>query len=82
MEESRGFYDTNVLIAYLFREENRFNIARNILIRHATRALSIISIHEIHMFSVKLGVEAKFLEIKALLHKLFKNRALKSKYMH
>ena len=72
MEESRGFYDTNVLIAYLFREENRFDIARNVLRRHATRALSIISIHEIHMFSIKLGVETKFLDIKTLLDKLFR----------
>ncbi len=74
MREGRGFYDTNVLIAYLFKEENRFDVAKDILRKHTTRALSIISIHEIHVYSIKFGVENKFLEAKTLLHKLLKQR--------
>jgi len=66
------FYDSNVLIAYLFREEDRFDVARHVLKKHPTRAISIISIHEIHMYSMKIGVEGKFINIKKSLHKLFK----------
>ena len=72
VEGSRAFYDTNVLIAYLFREENRFETAKRVLKKHALKALSIISIHEIHMYSVKFGVEDRFMEIKEPLHSLFK----------
>jgi len=72
VREGRGFYDTNVLIAYLFKEENRFDVAKDVLRKHTTRALSIISIHEIHMYSIKFGVENKFLEVKTLLHKLLR----------
>jgi len=60
------------LIAYLFREEGRFEIAREVLKKHVVKALSIISIHEIHMFSIKLGVEEKFLKVKEFIHKLFR----------
>lgn len=66
------FYDSNVLIAYLFQEENRFDTARHVLKKHSTKAISIISIHEIHMYSVRFGVEEKFIDIKKSLHKLFK----------
>ena len=72
VEGSRAFYDTNVLIAYLFREENRFETAKRVLKKHALKALSIISIHEIHMYSIKFGVENRFMEIKEPLHSLFK----------
>ena len=60
------------MIAYLFREEGRFEIAREVLKKHVVKALSIISIHEIHMFSIKLGVEEKFLKVKEFIHKLFR----------
>jgi len=53
-----------VLIAYLFKEENRFDDAKDVLKKHTTRALSIISIHEIHVYSIKFGVENKFLKVK------------------
>jgi len=71
-EDSRAFYDTNVLIAYLFKEERRFNIAKQVLRKHTLKAVSIISIHEIHMYSIKFNVEDKFINIKEPLHKLFK----------
>ncbi len=72
VEDNRAFYDTNILIAYLFKEENRFETAGEVLKKHALKALSIISMHEIHMCSIKFGVEDKFIEIKKLLHSLFK----------
>ena len=56
MRDSSGFYDTNVLVAYLFREEGRFDRAREVLRRHVVKALSIISIHELHMYSVRFNV--------------------------
>jgi len=31
VKEGRGFYDSSVLMAYLFREEDRFSIAREFL---------------------------------------------------
>ena len=71
MKSGSALYDTNVLIAYLFREEDRFNIAKRALESHIVRAISIISIHEIHLYSIKFNVEAKFLQIKELLAKLF-----------
>ena len=70
--DNRGLYDTNVLIAYLFREENRFAIAEEVLKKHIAKALSIISIHEIHMYSIRFNVEDKFIKIKESLHKLFR----------
>ncbi len=70
--ENRAFYDTNVLIAYLFREENRFETAREVLKKHCLKALSVISIHEIHMYSIRFGVEDRFIEIKDLLDNIFK----------
>lgn len=75
MRDNKGnnaFYDTNVLIAYLFKEENRFDIARNVLRKYFVRGISIISIHEIHLYSLKFNIEGKFLEIKDLIHRLFK----------
>ena len=71
MKEDGGFYDTNVLIAYLFKEEEKFSIAKIVLEKHTVRAISIISIHEIHWFSTKFGIEEKFVELKKFLHKLF-----------
>ncbi len=67
-----AFYDTNILIAYLFREEGRFDVAEQVLRKHVSKAMSIISIHEIHMYSVKFDVEDKFVSMKELLCKLFK----------
>ena len=67
-----AFYDTNVLIAYLFREEGRFRVAEGVLRKHHLKAMSVISIHEIHVYSVRYGVEDRFAKIKELIHKLFK----------
>ena len=67
-----AFYDTNVLIAYLFREEGRFSAAESVLRKHYLRAISVISIHEIHMYSVRYGVEDRFAKVKELIHKLLK----------
>jgi len=69
---SKAFYDTNILIAYLFKESSRFDVAKQVLKEHLVKAISIISIHEIHMYSVKYGVEDRFISIKRLLSKLFK----------
>gem|GEM_PF-3718813 len=66
------FYDSNVLIAYLFQEEGRFNTAAHVLKKHSTKAMSVISMHEIHMYSMRFGVERKFINVKKSLHKLFK----------
>ena len=67
-----GFYDTNVLLAYLFREEGRFRATESALRKHHLRAISVISIHEIHMYSVRYGVEDRFTKVKELMHRLFK----------
>ncbi len=64
MKRDRGFYDSNILIVYLFKEENRFDMARKVLEKHSVRAISIISIHELHMYSVKLGVEDRFTKVQ------------------
>ncbi|MCE4599765.1 MAG: PIN domain-containing protein [Desulfurococcales archaeon] len=48
MRGSRAFYDTNVLIAYMFRERGRTEIARRVLREYVVKAVSIISIHETH----------------------------------
>ena len=69
---SKAFYDTSILIAYLFKESSRFDVAKQVLKEHLVKAISIISIHEIHMYSVKYGVEDRFISIKRLLSKLFK----------
>ncbi|MHC1628554.1 MAG: type II toxin-antitoxin system VapC family toxin [Candidatus Nezhaarchaeales archaeon] len=71
MREIRAFYDTNVLIAFLFREEDRFLKAYRVLEEHGAKGLSIISIHEIHMYSIRYSVEDKFMEIKRLLEGFF-----------
>lgn len=71
-KDNRAFYDSNVLIAYLFREEGRFETTKRILREHLSKAISIISIHEIHMYSIKFGVEDGFIKIKESLHNLFK----------
>ena len=71
--KGRGaFYDTSVLTAFLFGEEDRFEIFREVLEKHVTRAISIISIHEIHACCLKFGVEERFAGLKEILHKLFK----------
>jgi len=69
---NRALYDSNILIAYLFKEKDRFETAKNILKKHLSKAISIISIHEIHMYSVKFNVEDKFTKIKNSLYNLFK----------
>jgi len=65
-----AFYDANVLIAFLFREEDRFEIAREVLEKHVARAISIVSIHEVHAHCLKFGVEDRFAELKGILHRL------------
>ncbi|PUA32933.1 MAG: hypothetical protein B9J98_03340 [Candidatus Terraquivivens tikiterensis] len=65
-----ALYDSNVLIAYLFREEERFHKAKGALAKHSNRYMSMISIHEIEYYSRKIGVETKFMEIKPKLYKL------------
>ncbi|MCD6095346.1 MAG: PIN domain-containing protein [Thermoprotei archaeon] len=71
MSDNKAFYDTNILIAFLFREEERFNVAKRVLESHVVRAMSIISLHEIHLYSIRFDVEAKFFKIKKSLLKLF-----------
>lgn len=58
------FLDSNVLVAYLFVEEERFKTARDILAKHRKDepAASILTVHEAHYFAIKFGVEEKFLE--------------------
>lgn len=72
MKGNRAFYDTNVLIAYLFKERDRVEVARRVLREYTVKAISIISMHEIHVYSIRHNVENRFIEIKSLLHKLFK----------
>jgi len=67
-----AFYDTNVLVAFLFREEGGFETASKALKKHAARAISVISIHEIHAYCLKFSVEDRFTKLKNMLHKLFK----------
>ena len=71
-QKGKAFYDSNVLIAYLFREERRFDIAKEVLAKHSNRYMSIISIHEIGYYSRKMGTEVKFMEIKPKLSELIK----------
>jgi len=56
--KDKALYDSNVLIAYLFREERRFDIAREVLAKHPDRYMSIISVHEIGYYSRKMGTES------------------------
>ncbi len=67
-----NFYDTNVLAAYLFKEENRFEAAKEALTRKGARGISVITVHEIHHLSLKFGVEKRFAEIKGTLDSLFR----------
>lgn len=71
MRGKESFYDTNVLAAYLFREEGRYKRAYEVMAKHRRRAISIISIHEIHVLSIRLGVSDRFLRIKDDLDRLF-----------
>ncbi len=64
-------YDSNVIAAYLFEEEGRHKGACRVLSRHHSRAISVISIHEIHTLSLRNGVEERFLKIKENLIRLF-----------
>ncbi len=52
------FYDSNILTAYLFDEEGRSDAARHVLKKHSLKA---ISMHEIHMYSIRFGVEERFI---------------------
>jgi len=70
--KGKALYDSNILIAYLFREERRFDIAKEVLAKHSNRYMSIISIHEIGYYSRKMGTEVKFVEIKPKLSQLIK----------
>ena len=66
-QRGKALYDSNVLIAYLFREEHRFDIAKEALAMHSDRYMPMISIHEIGYYSRKMGTENKFMEIKTKL---------------
>ena len=55
------FYDSNILTAYLFNVEGRSDAARHVLKKHSLKAISIISMHEIHMYSIRFGVEERFI---------------------
>ena len=68
--KGKALYDSNILIAYLFREERRCDIAKEVLAEHSNRYMSIISIHEIGYYSRKMGTEIKFMEIKPKLSQL------------
>ena len=70
--KGKALYDSNILIAYLFREERRFDIAKEVLAKHSNRYMSIISIHEIGYYSRKMGTEVKFVEIKPKISQLIK----------
>lgn len=76
---ARGFYDSNILIAYLFKEEKRFEKADKALKIHPVRAVSIITVHEIHFYSVKYHVENRFLRVKKALNRMFKILPLNQK---
>ncbi len=71
MTVREALYDSNVIAAYLFREEGRYEQASWVLNKHRSRAISIISIHEIHTLSLRNGVEDRFLRIKEDLVRLF-----------
>ncbi len=71
MTDKGSFYDTNVIAAYLFKEEGRYERAYEVLRKYGRRAISIISIHEIHVLSIRSGVDDKFLSIKGDLDRLF-----------
>ncbi len=76
MSVNTGFYDTNVLIAYLFEEKNRVNVAEKVIMKHLVKSISIISIHEIHLHSIRYGVEDRFKLVKQYIEKLFKIESL------
>ena len=71
-QRGKALYNSNVLIAYLFREEHRFDVAKEVLAMHSDRYMSIISVHEIGYYSKKMGTENKFMEIKPKLIQLIK----------
>lgn len=72
MAVAEALYDTNVLAAYLFEEEGRFDAARSVLKKHRSKAISIITLHEVYMYSLKYGVEERFLKVKEALERIFK----------
>lgn len=76
MAGGKAFYDTNVLIAFLFKEQDRFEESREILAKHMSRASSIIALHEIYYYALKLGVVDKFLAIKSRLGELVKTEGI------
>mgnify|MGYP000179704777 CR=1 FL=1 len=55
-----AFYDSNALIAYPFGEEKRFEVARKILEELKSRVTSIITIHEIYVYSLKYALGRSF----------------------
>ena len=71
-QRGKALYDSNVLIAYLFREEHRFDVAKEVLAMHSDRYTSIISVHEIDYYSKKMSTKNKFMEIKPKLIQLIK----------
>lgn len=72
----KAFYDSNILIAYLFAEEDRFDIAKEALAKHQERYTSIISIHELGYYSTKMNVEERFFRIKPKIYQLVKPLSL------
>ncbi len=72
MKGETGFYDTNVLAAYLFREEGRVHIAKQVIMNHIVKGISIITIHELCTLSIRFNLEDRFNSIKEQLEKIFK----------
>jgi len=44
--------------------------------KHTVKAISMISTHEVHVYSLKFNVGNRFIEVKDILHKLFRIESL------
>ncbi len=75
-QRDKAFYDSSILIAYLFAEEDRFHEAKKVLAKHKDRYISIISIHELGYYSRKMNVEERFLKLKPKIYQLTKTISL------
>ena len=69
-------YDSNILIAYLFAEKERFDKAKKVLRKYSNRFISMLSIHEISYYSKKMSIEERFIDIKPKLNQLVKPLAI------
>jgi len=70
--KDKALCDSNILIAHLFSEEERFDEAKEVLAKRSLRYISIISIHEIGYYAKRMEVEEEFIKIKPKLHKFIK----------